>query len=128
MNFELKRIEVWPLFRNSFFVSSILFILFFMVMGNAIMEMQAMLSQSMGSGDAGVATGPFMLIIGAILNALLFSGFLAAGASLYNVVSSRFGGYRFHLDGEFEVETLIEEIETHSGNEADIAQAKGNDN
>lgn len=110
MRFELKRIEMWPLFRITFFVSASLFTLFFLLLGNSLMEMSQMISGNAGGmegmGNMGVAS----LILAAVMNAFFFSAFIAAGAALYNVFSRQFGGYLFDFDGDFEVELLEEEI------------------
>ena len=111
LTFELKRVEIWPLFRITFFVSASLFSLFFLLLGNSLMEMSAMLSESMGGPGGGGAgqLGIMGILFGAVMNAFLFSGFVAAGGALYNFFSQQFGGYVFNFDGDFELETVYEE-------------------
>jgi|GEM_PF-2377012 len=112
--FEIKRVEIWPLFRITFFVSASLFSLFFLLLGNSLMEMSAVLSESMGGPGGGAAgrLGIMGILFGAVMNAFLFSGFLAIGAALYNFFSQQFGGYVISMDGDFELETVYEEEET----------------
>lgn len=110
MRFELKRIEIWPVFRLTFFISTTLFILFFLLLGNSLMEMSQMISGGMGGPESMGQIGIFSLIVGAVMNAFFFSSFVTAGAALYNVYSRQFGGYEFDLDGEFELETIEEEL------------------
>lgn len=120
MEYEIKRFSLWPLFRNTFLVSGILFLILFIFMGNFIMQM---MNQSMA--DMGMATthvsGPlsfFTMLSLAISNAFFFSLLLTATGAIYNFITHWTGGIKMELDYPYEEYTDVYEEDAEQDDEA----------
>ncbi len=114
MELELRRISLWPLFRNTFLVSGLLFLILFIFMGNVIVQM---MNQSMGDMGMGASSlsGPlsfFTLLSLAVSNAFFFSLLITAAGALYNFITHWTGGITLEFNDPFEAydEDYPEEI------------------
>jgi hypothetical protein len=104
LEYEIKRFSLWPLFRNTFLVSGILFLILFIFMGNFIMQMMNQSMADMGMGPTGVS-GPlsfFTILSLAVSNAFFFSLFLTAAGAIYNFITHWTGGIKMELDYPYE--------------------------
>lgn len=114
MEFEIKNIHLWSLFKISFFIMVVLIFLILALLGNQFLAMSAQL-QGMESfpGFDGKLTISLM-IFGAVSNALFFSVMMVAAGALYNFFSRTFGGIKIELHGDFVIEEEIIEPESQS--------------
>ena len=109
MEFEIKYIRLWPTFKITFFISSIIFLMILLLLGNQFMAISNSFSSGMGGMEdlSGGLSFP-MIFFASVTNALFFSMIITAGAALYNFFSRTFGGYVLFLDGDWEIETVEE--------------------
>jgi len=118
LELELRRIGLWPLFRTTFLVSGLLFLILFIFMGNVLVQMMQQTMSDMGMGGT-TLSGPlsfFTLLTLAISNAFFFSLFMTAAGALYNFITHWTGGipleFNDHYEGyedDFAEGTLLEE-------------------
>ncbi len=113
MDLELRRISLWPLFRNTFLVTALLFLIFLIFMGNMVVQMmnQSMADMGMGSSTLSGPLSFFTLLTLALSNALFFSLFVTVAGALYNFISHWTGGITF------EFSDLYEEYDGYYGDE-----------
>ena len=105
MELELRRIGLWPLFRNTFLVSGLLFLILFIFMGNVLVQMMHQSMSDMGMGGT-TLSGPlsfFTLLSLAISNAFFFSLFVTAAGALYNFITHWTGGISLEFNDPYEV-------------------------
>ncbi len=104
MELELRRIGLWPLFRNTFLVSGLLFLILFIFMGNVLVQMMHQSMSDMGMGGT-TLSGPlsfFTLLSLAISNAFFFSLFVTAAGALYNFITHWTGGISLEFNDPYE--------------------------
>jgi len=104
LEYEIKRFSLWPLFRNTFLVSGLLFLILFIFMGNFIMQMMNQSMADMGMGTTSLS-GPlsfFTMLSLAVSNAFFFSLLLTATGAIYNFITHWTGGIKMELDYPYE--------------------------
>jgi len=104
LELELRRIGLWPLFRNTFLVSGLLFLILFIFMGNVLVQMMQQSMSDMGMGGT-TLSGPlsfFTLFTLAISNAFFFSLFMTAAGALYNFITHWTGGITLEFNDPYE--------------------------
>ncbi|HAE86650.1 TPA: hypothetical protein DCG86_01355 [Candidatus Marinimicrobia bacterium] len=104
MKLELQRIGLWPLFRNTFLVSGLLFLILFIFMGNVLVQMmqQSMSDIGMGGSTLSGSLSFFTLLTLAISNAFFFSLFITAAGALYNFITHWTGGINLEFNDPYE--------------------------
>ncbi|MEA1986870.1 MAG: hypothetical protein U9N76_05220 [Candidatus Marinimicrobia bacterium] len=103
MKFELKNIHLWPVFKMTFFVTTVFMLLFLLIFGKQFIAMFQSMSE-LSSVDVGAINfGFFALLSMAFIFGLELAILNTIIVVLYNLFSQWLGGVVVEFEGDWEI-------------------------